>query len=166
MSMPLSRLAVAVAMLCTWLACPTAVAQYDDYDDYAYYMPCQHAGPIEAYSIVRYREGLQAWETSREIHGRVLMSQSCIAVESGRLEMNFVIDRIEKHSSAPRFYSYYRSNPDDYCDYMEMRDGIGRDRGLIYLLFGNYNKDNDCIERTQLLVVKPMKIEVTPVRSK
>lgn len=165
------RLIFTAISVCICVICTAQDDYYSD-DDYYYsssddyysdsyeYVPCLHSGDIEFYSIVRYREGLQKWEQSVAIHGTVMMSNTCIDIQGGRIEMQFVIREIEKKSNQPRYYRFYRENADDICDFMELREGIGRDRGLLYLMFGNLDREKDVMTNTQQIVVKRIKGKV------
>ncbi len=135
-------------------------SNYDSYNDYYnyYYTPCTHAGNIEMWSIVRLREGMAAWETPYDLRGTVKISDGCIEFECGRLEMTFIVKRKEKKSD--ELVKYYRENWDEMCDYMEMKKGIGRDKGYWLIYLGKLNEDDDTIDNTMQVVVKPLKTTV------
>ncbi len=130
---------------------------YDDYDysaEYTYYVPCSHSGNIRVWEVVRIRLGLASYDLPIAQRGKVVLSESCIEIDCSELEMSFEIASWKK--VFPNFYQVYRNNPDKLGDYMEIKQGFGRDSMYWWLLIGTLTEDG-MMENTIQVTCKPLK---------
>lgn len=146
---------VAAVLSLAFLVAVNASAQDGYHEEYGYheYAPCEHKGDMQVWAITKYRPGLASWDKPEQTRGRFVMSQTLIEVECHQLSLFFCIERIERVT--PKFFRIYRSNKDDYVDYMEVREAFGENRGTYQILVGKLDDDGN-IQNTVQLIARPM----------
>lgn len=127
----------------------SAFAQWEEYVP-----PCEHQGNEDIWKIVRYKPGTAAWEKWEPANGRIKWSDSCVEFECDQLLLYFDVDRYEKMNSNPPFFKVYRREYDELFDYMEVRDGIGIDKGMKRIIMGRRDDDGN-IQGAIMILCKP-----------
>lgn len=127
------------------------------YDEWV--VPCEHHGSQDLWQVVRYREGLNSWEKPKPDQGTVRWSDSCVEILSNNLTLYFDVRKYIKET--PAMFKVFRETPDEIFDYMEVRQGFGRDKGLYILMLGKLD-DNGNMQGTIQIYCKPMTMANPP----